>query len=510
MAKDRNAKRSTHVADAVTNTFEWLITAFILAFVFRAFVMEAFRIPTGSMADTLKGANFRIRCVECGYRYDYGFTQGFYGFPNEYMPPKDQYLRPDPPRCPSCGFYVSADTKLPVASGDRILVLKTLYQFKEPDRWDVVVFKNPAEPRINYIKRMIARPGETLQLFDGDVYINNKIARKPPKIQDELWMPVYNNDYRPVKPEQPYFNGHTWRQPFENTSGSAWNLADEKDPSIFTLDTPKGSVSTVKYNPAVGNDFKAAYAYNESRSFEFLPIVSDIKLSFNADISDASGMLGIVMSKYDTTYKANLDPNGTMQITASNPLSKDTTILASTKLDKIPSGKFVPVYFSNVDHILTFKVGDNFISKDLGTDPNSAGVRIYDIQPYVAIAGSGKQTLSHIALYRDTYYLDIDPYTRQRSRASEKKAFTLAENEYFVMGDNSPNSADCRWWNSYGVKNNKGHYRMGIVPRDYMVGKAMMVYWPSAFKPFHNTNLPAIIPDFGDLRFIYGGVSEYN
>ena len=51
-------------AAEIANTFEWLITAFILAFVFRAFVMEAFRIPTGSMADTLMGAHFRLRCPE--------------------------------------------------------------------------------------------------------------------------------------------------------------------------------------------------------------------------------------------------------------------------------------------------------------------------------------------------------------------------------------------------------------------------------------------------------------
>ena len=60
--------------EEIANTFEWLITAFILAFVFRAFVMEAFRIPTGSMADTLKGAHFSLRCQQCGYKYDHGDT----------------------------------------------------------------------------------------------------------------------------------------------------------------------------------------------------------------------------------------------------------------------------------------------------------------------------------------------------------------------------------------------------------------------------------------------------
>ena len=61
------AEKKKDRAMEIANTFEWLITAFILAFVFRAFVMEAFRIPTGSMADTLKGAHFRLACPQCGY-----------------------------------------------------------------------------------------------------------------------------------------------------------------------------------------------------------------------------------------------------------------------------------------------------------------------------------------------------------------------------------------------------------------------------------------------------------
>src|SRR4030065_2284906 len=69
-------------AEEVANIFEWLITAFILAFVFRAFVMEAFRIPTGSMADTLKGAHFRLRCRQCGYEYEHGFVPRQYNARN--------------------------------------------------------------------------------------------------------------------------------------------------------------------------------------------------------------------------------------------------------------------------------------------------------------------------------------------------------------------------------------------------------------------------------------------
>ena len=87
-------------AAEIANTFEWLITAFILAFVFRTFVMEAFRIPTGSMADTLKGAHFRLRCRQCGYKYDYGFMPEKYGLPEDYVPLPGR-LKSYPSRCPS-------------------------------------------------------------------------------------------------------------------------------------------------------------------------------------------------------------------------------------------------------------------------------------------------------------------------------------------------------------------------------------------------------------------------
>ncbi|MHC4679846.1 MAG: signal peptidase I, partial [Planctomycetota bacterium] len=274
---EKNKDRAAEVA----NTFEWLITAFILAFVFRAFVMEAFRIPTGSMADTLKGAHFRLACPQCGYKYEHGFVPGDYRLPEDTVPRGDA---PVPiTRCPSCGRYPSqtqcdrcgrvydsgalasgnggfqnngpgrspegprthcprcskelrSNRAMPVANGDRILVLKCIYQFFEPKRWDVIVFKNPPEPTVNYIKRLIGLPGERIQIIDGDIYINGEIARKPPKVQKELWMPVYDNDYQPVRPAEGSFNGHRWEQPFKGVNGSQWITEDGDHPTVFRLD----------------------------------------------------------------------------------------------------------------------------------------------------------------------------------------------------------------------------------------------------------------------------------
>jgi len=76
-----------------------------------------------------------------------------------------------------------------------------------------------------------------------------------------------------------------------------------------------------------------------------------------------------------------------------------------------------------------------------------------------------------------------------------------------VLGDNSPNSEDGRWWDSSGIGNNGLRYEAGIVPRDYLVGKAVFVYWPSGFQCELGRfkSIFAIIPDIGQMRFIYGG-----
>src|SRR5947209_17399809 len=58
----------------IKETIESILVAFILAFVFRAFLVEAFVIPSGSMAPTLLGAHMRFRCPDCGYAWDVNYS----------------------------------------------------------------------------------------------------------------------------------------------------------------------------------------------------------------------------------------------------------------------------------------------------------------------------------------------------------------------------------------------------------------------------------------------------
>lgn len=57
-----------------------------------------------------------------------------------------------------------------LADGDRIIVENVSYRLHEPERFDIIVFPNAQG--VNYIKRIIALPGETIQIIDGYIYIN--------------------------------------------------------------------------------------------------------------------------------------------------------------------------------------------------------------------------------------------------------------------------------------------------------------------------------------------------
>ena len=73
-----------------------------------------------------------------------------------------------------------------IMTNDKLIALRTSYWFKDPKRGDIIIFKYPEDEREWYIKRVIALPGETVQVKDGKVYING--SSKPlsePYIKEE-------------------------------------------------------------------------------------------------------------------------------------------------------------------------------------------------------------------------------------------------------------------------------------------------------------------------------------
>jgi signal peptidase I len=253
---------STSNLQVARETIESLAVAFILALLFKAFIAEAFVIPTGSMAPTLMGAHKDIRCEECGYQYQCGASEEF----DEVGARSD--LMVIGTTCPLCRKPQIADRNTDsnhaTFSGDRILVSKLAYVFSQPRRWDVIVFKFIENARLNYIKRCIGRPNETIRIREGNIFIQKnavakdktaeaitkpttkfEIARKPPHVMNAMLQVLSDTKYVPkslVKAGVP----SSW-QPFP-ANESQWKVEQSETKwSASVANVPPGTTHWLRY-----------------------------------------------------------------------------------------------------------------------------------------------------------------------------------------------------------------------------------------------------------------------
>ncbi|MEE2829377.1 MAG: signal peptidase I [Myxococcota bacterium] len=113
---------------------EAIIVALAVALLLRFFVIEAFKIPSGSMVETLAIGDF-IFVNKLSYRTEIPYT--------------------------------ALSIKVPGGG-------TTLVEWDQPDRGDVVVFRFPNDPTIDYIKRIVALPGDQVELRRGVLYVNGQ------------------------------------------------------------------------------------------------------------------------------------------------------------------------------------------------------------------------------------------------------------------------------------------------------------------------------------------------
>ncbi len=251
--KKKKSDEQAEPVQSVRETVESIVVAFILAFLFRAFVAEAFVIPTGSMAPTLMGVHKDIVCEHCGKQYQSSASQEF---DNER--PTDSLVIAS--TCPTCrclnAFDLENNANHASFSGDRILVSKFDYVLHNPERWDVIVFKYPLAARMNYIKRLVGLPGESLRIKGGDVYTRRSdseswvIARKPPHKIRAMRQIVADTKFLPTElvaagwPSlwQPQASG----QSAEQTAAPNWQVTQAVQQWTAEL-TPSESTQWLRY-----------------------------------------------------------------------------------------------------------------------------------------------------------------------------------------------------------------------------------------------------------------------
>ena len=180
-APERGSAENPEVG-VIRQTVDLVVVLCLGVLLFRTFSAEAYVVPTGSMAPTLLGHHRELTCPNCSYVFVIGIDE-------EGHPPRAV--------CPNCGKN-DLDRLLAVeCNGDRVLVQKFLYDFRPPRRWEVAVFHFPGEPTQAYVKRVVGLPGESVQIVEGNVLIDGRIARKSPEELRAMQILVHDSRYTP-------------------------------------------------------------------------------------------------------------------------------------------------------------------------------------------------------------------------------------------------------------------------------------------------------------------------
>lgn len=92
---------------------------------------------------------------------------------------------------------------------DYLIVNEILYRFKEPERGEVIVFKNPENIKQYFIKRVMATPGESIKIEDGSIYIKKDDNDVYNKVNEEEYLPkdlkTYGNSSEITLASDEYF-----------------------------------------------------------------------------------------------------------------------------------------------------------------------------------------------------------------------------------------------------------------------------------------------------------------
>lgn len=98
-------------------------------------------------------------------------------------------------------FYIPTGSMEPnLMVQDHIIVNKVSYKLGEPERGDIVVFKYPVNPKKDFVKRLVGKPGERVEIRSGKVYINGS-----PMPEEYLPAGIKFSDFGPViVPENSY------------------------------------------------------------------------------------------------------------------------------------------------------------------------------------------------------------------------------------------------------------------------------------------------------------------
>jgi signal peptidase I len=499
----------------IVETVQSLVVAFVIAMVFRGFVIEGFVIPTGSMAPTLLGQHLQKHSDQTGQHFSVGLGSRTTVSPAQFV---------DPLLGRNVPLSVAEAKKSIVRRGDRVLVHKTLYPFFQPERFDVVVFKNPTDTQgesANYIKRLIGLPGETLWIADGDIFTKRgdspfAVQRKPEHVQRSLWRRVSDSD---ATVTDQLAMSRPWRgPPWGDHPRGAWTfenrtwVCSNSEPSVLEWDNRRMPIDDwLPYNMLMSR-------------VEPMP-VSDLRVSatITPTTTDLAASFTLEAIGHQFTWML-ADGNATISMQPERGDEQSVEVSIETWL----AGSPTRVEFWHVDQALSLYIDGEKVAEllyDYGPEQRLRFATGADLtEPIESLAGKSggppklswhfdgsPLTITRLQVDHDLYYrsspLPLRATQNPTKAGNEKlveyrspafgthpdKLAVLNKDQFLMAGDNSAYSLDGRLWG------NPDEYVAAqfddspfVVHRSLLIGKAWGVYWLP----------PPITPDFARFRFI--------
>ncbi len=426
-------------------------------FVLQAWVLEAFVIPTGSMADTLWGYHKMVLCPECGHTFAVNASSE--ADPSGGRPTQ----RVTACTCPNCRADIDFERSRldPVlTSGDRIVCAKLAYGPLQ--RQQLAVFRYPVQPerdgvRLNYAGRLIGLPGETIAIAQGDLYVHDQ-PRTVPTPERFFDSPYSGYAWRGQPDEQRQSHEEAERlfadgkfqiirkSPaqilamrqlvFDNNhrgkdgamARSRWKLGNQGEPPA-PANTPTGSyvlpesssLSWLRYShfhspTAETRQLITDFSGYNSGNGGFMRgngdhWVGDLILECQVECEQPQGELRLELSKGNERYQAVFDlASGQCKLVRLRPAEKQTETLDSRVAAWRRPGRN-QLRFANVDSRLIVWVNDELIFGD-GVEYAASGPQgpmANDLEPASIGASGVAATVSDIKLWRDTYYTTYSP-----------------------------------------------------------------------------------------------------
>ena len=377
--------------------------AIVMAVMLKYFIVEAYKIPTGSMQPTLMGND-------------------------------------------DTGIF------------DRILVDKLSYHLRDPERFEIVVFKYPLDRSKNFIKRMCGMPGEQFRIHDGDLWTRKsaadewKILRRPKPVQEAQWkaldarLPRYAN----WKPDN---GARGWklegRAHIEATSSGS-----------VTLPNDGGSVVdryTDGYPGRMGELIEADMRRNRAMLLGGGNPVGDLRLTGSVRADSSCKSVALHFKEGDCLYTLSIPgPAAPADARARIRATQGTTQIGES-VDagnaRLSAGSKTDFSAQNMDDLLELDFGSTHLQLEI---PGRSGD---EQRSSFALEVEGAAVFDGLETFRDIYY------TSDRGKVE----FDIPPGCYVMLGDNTQDSADSREWSlmQYRLEKQGGELVRGNSREDY-------------------------------------------